>query len=139
MTESNPKPALRVQRLEAVPGHSMYAEWALPGRKYSYVSLVDLVRNLGLVRTPRVIEHAPICAKPGHWCGGNYFAGARYEGADTRYPGFLVADMPNPCQLPFRMIDGRRRCINCSCRESRQARFSCFNMPKYFHLFLISH
>ena len=109
MTESNPRAELKIQSLNAVPGHSMYADWALPGRKYSYISLVDLVSSLGLSRVPRVIRHSQICAKPGDWFGGNDFAGSRYELADPHYPGILVVDMPNLCELPFRMIDGRRR------------------------------
>lgn len=127
MTESNTRTELRVQRLDDVPGHSMYADWALPGRQYSYISLVDLARNLGLGRTPRAIEHAQICAKPGDWFGGNDFAGMRYEAADPRYPGILVADMPNPCERPFRMIDGRRRLHKLQLQGIKESPFFVFH------------
>jgi len=104
----------------------MYADWALPGRQYSYISLVDLARNLGLGRTPRVIEHSQICAKPGDWFGGNDFVGSRYETADPRFPGILVADMPNPCELPFRMIDGRRRLRKLQLQGIKESPFFVF-------------
>lgn len=100
---------LIVSRPDEVPGHSMYADWALPGRKYSYIALDELARKLGHGRSPQTVEHSQICAKPGDWFGSNDFAGSRFEAADQRYPGILVADMPNPCNLPYRMIDGRRR------------------------------
>lgn len=130
MTESNTQPELRVQHPDTVPGHSMYADWALPGRQYSYISLVDLVRNLGPGREPRVIMHKLICAKPGDWFGGNDFAGWRYEAADPRYPGILIADMPNPCELPFRMVDGRRRLHKLQSQGIRESPFFVFEFAE---------
>lgn len=107
MTSSTDR--LQVQSAHKVPGHSMYGDWGLPGREYSYISLDDLVRTLGAGRRPVHIAHAEICAKPGDWFGTDDFIGPRFEAADARYPGIVVAAMPNPCQLPFRLIDGRRR------------------------------
>lgn len=92
-----------------VPGHSMYGDWALPGREYSYISLVDLVHALGTGLKPQTVSHADICAKPGNWFGGDDFQGPRFDAADPQYPGLLIRDMPNPCERPFRMVDGRRR------------------------------
>lgn len=87
----------------------MYGDWALPGREYSYISLVDLVRERGTNLRPRPIAHVDICAKPGDWFGGDDFSGPRFSEADPQFPGILVAGMPNPCALPYRMVDGRRR------------------------------
>jgi len=87
----------------------MYGDWALPGRKYSYIALGDLVARHLPGKVPTCVQFAHICAKPGDWIGGNDFSGARFATADPRYPGFVVRGMPNPCQLPFRLIDGCRR------------------------------
>lgn len=106
---SNTDSRLRVRSPENVPGHTMYGDWALPDREYSYISLGDLARALGPGRTPRTIMHTEICAKPGGWFGIDDFSGPRYEAADPQFPGLLVAGMPNPCELPYRMVDGRRR------------------------------
>lgn len=107
MTETEKR--LQVKNPDEVPGHSMYGDWALPGREYSYISLSDLVRELGAGRLPREINHTEICAKPGNWFGTDDFSGPRFEAADVRFPGILVAAMPNPCGLPYRLVDGRRR------------------------------
>ena len=56
-----------------------------------------------------MIRFSDICAKPGDWFGGDDFSGERYEAADPKYPGMLIHAMPNPCDLPYRMVDGRRR------------------------------
>lgn len=78
-------PVLIVSSPSQIPGHSMYGDWALPGRPYCYLAMEEL-------------------------CFGNDdFQGPRFAQADPRHPGILVRNMPNPCQLPYRMIDGRRR------------------------------
>ena len=100
---------LRVQNVDQIPGHSMYGDWALPGREYSYISMRDLAHQLIPGRAPQVIDFDSICAKPGDWFGRDDFSGPRFEQADPSYPGLLVRDMPNPCDLSFRLIDGRRR------------------------------
>ena len=102
------KPILRVSHPSKVPGHSMYRDWALPGREYSYISLFHLVKK-HLGKNPETVRFSDICAKPGDWFGGDDFSGRRYEDADARYPGILIHSMPNPCDLPYRMVDGRRR------------------------------
>ena len=102
------KPILRVSHPSKVPGHSMYGDWALPGSEYSYISLFHLVKKY-LGKNPETVRFSDICAKPGDWFGGDDFSGRRYEDADARYPGMLIHSMPNPCDLPYRMVDGRRR------------------------------
>ena len=87
----------------------MYSDWALPGREYSYISMRDLARQLLTDRIPQAVELKDICANPGDWFGRDDFSGPRFEQADPKHPGLLVGNMPNPCDLPFRMIDGRRR------------------------------
>ena len=121
---------LAVRSPIAVPGHAMFGDWALPGREYSYISTSDLVRALGPGRTPRSIVHSEICAKPGTWFGINDFIGTRYEKADPKFPGLLVAGMPNPCQLPYRMIDGRRRLEKLQRRDITQSLFYVFDFSE---------
>jgi len=100
---------LIVNSAAEIPGHSMYGDWAIPGREYSYISLIDLAHKHGAGRDPVPIHHAEICAKPGNWSGHDDFSGKRFDAADPRYPGLLVENMPNPCNLRYRMVDGRRR------------------------------
>jgi hypothetical protein len=100
---------LEVLHPSHVPGHPMYGDWALPGREFSYIALGDLVARHLPGKLPACVQFADICAKPGDWLGGNDFSGPRFTNADPRFPGFLVRAMPNPCRLPYRLIDGRRR------------------------------
>ncbi|MBT3531004.1 MAG: hypothetical protein HOF74_09680 [Gammaproteobacteria bacterium] len=100
---------LEVQGFGDVPGHSMFGDWALPGRKYSYLALLDLAKKHMPERKPQKVDFNQICWKPADWLGGDDFSGKRFDMADTKYPGLLVRDMPNPCDRPFRMVDGRRR------------------------------
>lgn len=100
---------LEVLHPSQAPGHSMYGDWALPGRRYSYIALSDLVMRRMPGKVPAWVQLEKICAKPGNWFGTDDFSGPRFANADTRYPGFLVHAMPNPCKLPYRLIDGRRR------------------------------
>lgn len=103
------KPILRVSDPSKVPGHTMYRDWALAGREYSYIALIDLAKKHMPGKRPETVRFSDICAKPGDWFGGDDFSGERYEAADTQYPGILIHAMPNPCDLPYRMVDGRRR------------------------------
>lgn len=120
----------KVHELITVPGHSMHGDWTIPGREYSYISLVDLVPALLPGRKPESIEFDEICAKPGDMYGPDSFAGQRFEDADTCYPGFLVRDMPNPCNLPFRMIDGRRMLEKLRCQGAIATRFFVFEFDE---------
>jgi len=103
------RPILRVSSPSKVPGHTMYGDWALSGREYSYIALIDLAKKHMHGKQVETIRFSDICAKPGGWFGGDDFSGKRYEDADTKYPGMLIHAMPNPCDLPYRMVDGRRR------------------------------
>jgi hypothetical protein len=103
------KPILRVSNPSEVPGHTMYGDWALDGREYSYIALIDLVMKHMSGKQLEPIHFSEICAKPGDWFGTEDFSGERYEAADPKYPGILIRDMPNPCDRPYRMVDGRRR------------------------------
>ena len=69
----------------------------------------DLAHQLLPGRVSQTIEFDGIYAKPGDWFGRDDFTGQRFEQADPNYPGLIIRNMPNPCGLPFRMIDGRRR------------------------------
>ena len=102
-------PILRVSCLANIPGHSMFGDWALPGRRYSYIALLDLARKHMPGKQAQTIRLSDICAKPGDWFGVDDFSGPRFDAADTRYPGMIVHGMPNPCALAYRMVDGRRR------------------------------
>ena len=84
----------------------MYGEWGIPGYEYAFLPIKLFMK---LDRAPTVVPFKQVCAKPGDWFGRDDFSGERYEKADTSIPGMLVAGMPNPCGLPYRMIDGRRR------------------------------
>ncbi|MBL4572452.1 MAG: hypothetical protein JKY86_05180 [Gammaproteobacteria bacterium] len=103
------KPMLRVSSPGNIPGHTMYGDWALSGREYSYIALIDLAMKHMPGKQAETIRFSDICAKPGDWFGGDDFSGERYEAAKTKYPGILIHAMPNPCDLPYRMVDGRRR------------------------------
>ncbi len=103
------KPILRVSSLATVPGHSMHGDWALPDRQYSYLALLDLARKHMPGKRAQTIRFSDICAKPGDWFGKDDFAGPRFEAADTKFPGMVIRDMPNPCDRPYRLVDGRRR------------------------------
>ena len=87
----------------------MCGDWALPGRQYSYIALLDLARKHMPGKQPQTIRFSEVCGKPGDWFGKDDFSGHRYEVADTKYPGMVIHDMPNPCDRPFRLVDGRRR------------------------------
>lgn len=103
------KSILRVSKLSEVPGHTMCGDWALPGRRYSYIALLDLARKHLPGKQAQAIHFCDICAKPGDWFGKDDFSGPRFDAADTKYPGMLIRDMPNPCDRAYRMVDGRRR------------------------------
>lgn len=103
------KPILRINKLSEIPGHGMYGDWALPGREYSYIALIDLVKKYMHSKQAQTIRFSNICAKPGDWFGEDDFSGKRYEAAETKYPGILIHNMPNPCDRAYRMVDGRRR------------------------------
>jgi hypothetical protein len=62
-----------------------------------------------LGKQPETVLFSDICAKSGNWFGGDDFSGKRYEDADVKYSGMLIRAMPNPCDRPYRMVDGRRR------------------------------
>ncbi|GJM12945.1 MAG: hypothetical protein DHS20C12_13480 [Pseudohongiella sp.] len=87
----------------------MYGEWAMPGREYSYIALIDLAMKHMPGKQPQSIRFSDICAKPGDWFGGDDFSGERFEAADPKYPGILIHAMPNPCNTAYRLVDGRRR------------------------------
>ena len=100
---------LKVSHIGKVPGHSMVNDWALPNRPQCFLPFDNLVPDLHPGRAIQTIEFKLICAKPNFWFGTDDFQGNRYEAAEVKFPGMLVQDMPNPCDLPYRMIDGRRR------------------------------
>ncbi|MEX2131555.1 MAG: hypothetical protein WD772_08705 [Pseudohongiellaceae bacterium] len=98
----------RFPSIDSLPGHSMAGEWAYPGIEISFLDVVKMHRWMPK-RAAQSIRFDEICAKPGIWNGIDEFAGPRYEAADTTFPGIVIAGMYNPCQLPFRLVDGRRR------------------------------
>lgn len=100
---------LRVSRVEDIPGHSMFGDWGLAGRPYSFLDLEALVDRYPLEQRAGMARLKDICAKPGNWFGIDEFSGPRYDEADPAFPGILVLGMPNPCALPYRLVDGRRR------------------------------
>ena len=106
---ANNNPILRVRKPSMIPGHSMYRDSALPGREYSYIALFELAKKLMPGMKPEILQFDDICAKPGNWFGADNFSGPRYEAAETKYPGIVIRDMPNPCDRTYRMVDGRRR------------------------------
>jgi hypothetical protein len=109
MTERYPySRSARHQQPRKLPGHSIYGDWGLPGLVCAYLNLDKLVRWMPQ-RTPQTIAFDKICAKPENWSGTNDYGGQRFRKADVTFPGLLVHGMPNPCKLPYRMIDGRRR------------------------------
>lgn len=120
------KPLLRVSSPNRVPGHAMYDDWALPGRQYSYIALLDLARKHMPGRHAKTVRFDEICAKPGDWFGRDDFSGERYEAADPQYPGMLIRGMPNPCDLPYRMVDGRRRMEKLRRRGISKGKFFVF-------------
>ena len=100
---------LRVSSVTQLPGPALFADWALPGRPYTYIALLDLARKHMPGKQPELLLFKDICAKPGDWFGNDDFSGPRFEAADTQYPGIVIHAMPNPCDRPYHMVDGRRR------------------------------
>ena len=100
---------LQVSRLIDVPGHSLFGEWAVPGYNQAFIQMRRLMQDLLPGRIPGMIQYNEICAKPADFFGVNDFQGPRFERANTAYPGIVVKHMPNPCNRPYRLIDGRRR------------------------------
>lgn len=100
---------LKVSHIGKIPGHSMFKDWALPNRPQCFLPFDEMVPALHPGREVQIIEFKQICAKPNFWFGADDFQGSRFDAAEVKFPGMLVKDMPNPCGLPFRMIDGRRR------------------------------
>jgi thioesterase domain-containing protein len=92
-----------------IPGHLMVGDWALPGVPLSYIDIPALWAFCP--HRVECVEFAEICVKPLDLAehAANRAATARYQRADTSFPGFVVDGMPNPCDLRYRMIDGRRR------------------------------
>lgn len=105
----NTEHVLKVRRVTEVRGHTMYGDWALPDYDYSYISMQELVPKLFPDKAPEKLTFSNICAKPGNFFGTNDFRGPRFDAADTKYPGTVIRNMPNPCGTEYRMIDGRRR------------------------------
>jgi hypothetical protein len=103
------KSILRVNSPSSVPGHTMYRDWALPGSEYSYIALFDLAKKHMRGKQPTTVRFGDICARSGGWFGGDDFSEKRYEDADVKYPGMLIHTMLNTCDLPYRMVNGRRR------------------------------
>jgi len=88
----------------------MYGDWAWPGMEYSSLSIEALFKN-GVVTKNHysILRVKYICAKPGDFYGFDDFKGDRFEKADIQFPLLVVRNMPNPCQTPYRLIDGRHR------------------------------
>jgi len=101
---------ITVKHPSRIPGHPMHGDWAWPGMEYSSLSIEALFKN-GVVRKNHysVLRIKYICAKPGDFSGFDDFEGERFEKADIQFPLLVVRNMPNPCQTPYRLIDGRRR------------------------------
>jgi hypothetical protein len=112
--------------LGRIPGHSMYGDWALPGLAYAYLNVVRMIR-MAPGRAPQSVPLDAICAKPADWFGRDDFSGPRFERADTRVPGLLVQGMPNPCDLPYRLVDGRRRLEKLRRQGMREGPFLVFS------------
>ena len=91
------KPILCVNVPSQVPGHAMYDNWVLSVRQHSYIALLDLAKKLMPGKRAETLRFADICAKPGNCFSGDDFSGPRYEAVETRYPGIVIRDMPNPC------------------------------------------
>lgn len=107
----------------------MWGDWALPGLNTSYLDLAKMVRWLP-GRKPSTIPLDEICVKPGDWFGHDEFSDERFERADTRFPGIIVHDMPNPCNLPYRMVDGRRRYEKLRRDRQREGIFFVFSFTE---------
>jgi hypothetical protein len=126
---------LEFSSTSAIPGHTMFGEFALPGRLFSTLLMDDLADFLvASGRKPRVVRLAKIYAKPRDYTGIDDFEGERYEQADPSYPGLVVQGMPNPDKLPYRMVDGRRRLHKLRLQGRRTALFYVFDYEEIEHL-----
>lgn len=105
----------------------MFGEFALPGRPFATLLMDDLAVMLQASgRKPSVVRLAQIYAKPRDFTGRDDFCGERYEQADPAYPGLVVKGMPNPDELPYRMVDGRRRLHKLRLQGRRTSLFYVF-------------
>lgn len=130
----NTYPPLVVKRVADIPAHSMYGDWALGDTPFSYLDISALVNLRSFKDVARVVKIRDICAKPGNWFGSNDFQGSRFEAADPKFPGLLVRNMPNPCGLPFRMMDGRRRLHKLQQQGRRTAIFYVYEYEEVLSL-----
>lgn len=135
LTPLIPTGILKVEREEQIPGHSMYGDWALPGQAsehaMTYIDLEQLFLTLVPGRITKRVFLENIAAKPSTWFGGDDFEGERFDKADPSIPGMLVRGMGNPLNLPYRMIDGRRRLEKLRRRGLQSADFYVF---RYFEI-----
>lgn len=113
----------------------MFGEWALPGRPFTTLLMNELADFLvAKRRKPCVVRLARIYAKPRDYTGRDDFCGERYEQADPSHPGFVVRGMPNPDNLPYRMVDGRRRLHKLRQQGRRTSLFYVFDYEEIEHL-----
>ena len=77
--------------------------------EYHYIEVVDLLPLLAS-REPITLPHEQIC-----WRGqdDNFLCikkqTKKYEDCDISFPGLVAESVPNPKDLPYRMIDGCHR------------------------------
>lgn len=111
-----------------IPGHTMHGDWALPGIPYSYLNVKLMWRTIHRDRKPVFVTFDSICVKPGDYYGFDSTAedSERYQKADPKHPGILVKGMPNPKNLPYRMVDGRHRLVKMKRQGVTVGRFYVF-------------
>jgi hypothetical protein len=93
-------------------GH--FGDWRIDGNNYE-LDFQD-VKELVTERSKKVIVYFDDIAFKGYnhnkrYIGENCICcgGFKFKACDTKYPGIIVKDLPNPAKRLYTMIDGRHR------------------------------
>jgi len=89
--------------------HEICGDWSIGEHEYSIIDCIEVYKwieenNL----EPEILDVNDIAYKPLKFINQN---SKRYIDADINMPGIVVANMENPLDKPYRMIDGRRRLL----------------------------
>jgi len=86
--------------------HYCTNDWSI---RFKYITLnkiekkIPVMKLYEVAKVMRVVPFDQICVKP-----LNVYT-SRYVHADFRFPGILAEDVENPCNLKYRLCDGRHR------------------------------
>jgi len=110
--------------------HLIDGKWPLPpfdpatDHLLPIVPLIEAARD----RTPRTLAFAEVCFQE------RVASTARYERCNTAFPGIVLAAAPNPCNRPYRLVDGNHRVHKLRTQGAQEGRFFVFTLEEVRHL-----